>query len=279
MLSSANILAYSSAIDGLSTLATRDVKSVLDSLEGSNPIEFRDALVAALPDVLDPYGNLAGEVAAQWYMELREASGVVEIFESDSLLSPDRERSEVLARWAVAPLFAQSDSTVLSLLSGGVQRLISGVGRDTIQDNILRDPVRVGYSRIPRPGCCSFCGMLASRGAVYASAESAGGVVGRGVSAASTAGKVGGQGKGVKARGSLAVGSTKYHDHCHCVAAPVFVGDTYHKEIEQTYTAMYEEAIGTKLSEYSGRGPEYPQVDSVDGKATLANWREMFGTK
>lgn len=268
MLSSANVAAYSSAIDGLSTLATRDVKAVLDSLSGSNPAAFRDALVEALPDILDPYGIMAGEVAAQWYMELREASGVVEIFSASPALAPDRERSEVLARWAVAPLFNQSDSTVLSLLSGGVQRLVAGTGRDTIRDNVLRDPVKVGYSRIPRAGCCAFCALLAGRGAVYRTAEAAGGVVGRGVTAASTAGKVGGQGAGVKARGTLAVGASKYHDHCHCVAAPVFSGDQFAVESRDKYRAMYDESLvaGGKTG-------------AISTKGTLALMRENFAIK
>lgn len=261
MLADEQIAPYRDALDQLSTVALGQVQNVLSSLSTDNPIAFRDALVEALPDVIAPYGDAAGMVSAEWYMELRGLANVPENFEAVTDISTSREQSEVLARYAVSPLFGQSTSTVLALLSGGVQRLITNVGRDTIFDNIDLDPVRTTWARVPRPGCCTFCGLMASRGAVYNSKESASQVVGRGVAEVTTRGKVGGQGKGVKVRGVQKAGKT-FHDHCHCIPVPL------------------HEAQSVLLSpEIRKFDDAYSSGDSTSLTKTLSAMRSELGTK
>lgn len=53
--------------------------------------------------------------------------------------------------------------------TGAATRHVLSGGRSIIRDAVYRDTVTVGYERVTRPGCCSFCAMLASRGAVYRS--------------------------------------------------------------------------------------------------------------
>lgn len=267
---------YRATVDDLTTLAVRDVNSLLASLSESDPDKLRNLLVATMADVVSPYVVAAGEFAATWYEDLR-ADAVGGTYYATSATDVNEQQLRATARWAVRPLNGESESTVLSLLGGGVQRLIASAGRNTISTNVMQDRIRVGYARIPRSGCCAFCGMLASRGAVYNSEESATGVVGRGVDAAATAGRSGGQGKGVKARGTRALGSDRYHDFCRCVAAPVFVGDTYAGEIAQKYRNQYQQVVETSLSEYSKKDPSNVLIDSVDTKKTLAAWRQEFG--
>jgi hypothetical protein len=213
-----------------------------------------------LPEVVGPYLTASGDLAGTWYEDLRAAS-VGGTYYATSSGAVNQARIDSLVRFGVKPLFGQGGSTVLSLIGGGVQRMMAGAGRDTISGNAQRDRVRVGVARIPRPGCCAFCSMLAGRGAVYSSEASAGGVVGRGVSAESTAGKRGGQGRGVKARGNQAIGSSSFHDFCRCVSAPVFTGDTFHKAIVAEHAAMY------------------PGLGTGTTKSTLAEMRETFGIK
>ena len=278
VVTAAEVDDFRSAIGQLTTVAFGQTKALLNEVGDSNPILFRDRLLEAFPQLVAPYATAAGELSAAWYEDLR-ADMVGGSFSASVVSDVDPERIDSLVRYSVTPLFQGSSSDVLGLLAGGLQRIVANGARDTIIQNVMADRVRVGYARIPRSGCCAFCGMLASRGAVYNSREAAVRVVGRGVDASVTAGRRGGQGKGVKARGSRELGSDRYHDYCHCLPAPVFVGDTFHKEVEDKYAGMYAKASGTKLSDYSKRNPDGPQFQSVGAKVTLANWREEFGTK
>lgn len=81
-------------------------------------------------------------------------------------------------------------TAVRHTLSGGRQYVIDATGVDRLA---------VGYYRVVRPGCCSFCAMLASRGPVYAKDsfdESDPRFVGE--------------------------HEVKVHDHCRCMMAPTF---------------------------------------------------------
>ncbi|CAB0762658.1 hypothetical protein FRC0546_02104 [Corynebacterium diphtheriae] len=72
-------------------------------------------------------------------------------------------------------------------LFGVLDRLVTLPARDTVVLNVQRD--HTAYARVPEPGACAFCLMLASRGAVYKK---------------STVGMV-----------------NKYHDHCRCLGIEV----------------------------------------------------------
>ena len=271
MTTAADVESYRRGVNDLSTLALRDVNEVLSFLGDADPVTVRNSLIQLLPEVVGPYITASGDLAATWYEDLRAAS-VGGTYYATSSGELNQARIDKLVRYGVKPLFGQSDAMVLSLIGGGVQRMVFGAGRTTITDNVMRDRVRVGYARIPRADCCAFCGLLASRGAAYNSAASAGGVVGRGVDASVTAGKRGGQGKGVKARGSRALGSDKYHDFCHCTVAPVFVGDTFQKATEEKFMGLY---TGVE----SRTGEPHPIGVSVNLKDVLADWRHTHGTK
>lgn len=269
-------------VDDLSTLWFAELAALLDSLDGADPVEVRNALIAALPEALEPFVTASGELAGGWYEELRrEALGGS--FYATTAAAVNTEQTEALIRWAVHPLFDESDSTVLSLLAGGTQKMIANTSRGTIEENVLRERTRVGWARIPRPGCCAFCGMLASRGAVYSSSASAGGVVGRGTDESASfnadgSRRRGGLALGVRARGSQNLGDG-FHGLCRCVVAPVFTGDTFATEVADQYTELYQQAATDQLSEYSRRSPTNAQFGARSMKATLAAWRAEHGTR
>lgn len=235
MTTATDVASYRRAVDDLTTLALSDFYGLLASLDGLSGEATRNGLIAALPEVMDPYITSTGEISAAWYEELR-AQAVGGTYYASTPATVNPQQVEALVRWGVKPLFELSDATVLSLIGGGLQKIIAGAGRDTIETNVMQDPVRVGYSRIPRPNCCAFCGLVASRGAAYTSAESA----------------------GIR---------SKFHDFCRCVVAPVFEGDTFHKDVEKQFLDKYLE---TAVSTPSG---------SVSTKGSLAAWRKEFGTR
>ena len=113
------------------------------------------------------------------------------------------------------------------LFRSAASRLLTERVNDTMIGNMEADvKTRWRYQRVPRVNCCAFCGMLASRGAVYTSAGSAGSVVGAGVPVTPDGEKRkrGGQGKGIKPRGSRRLGED-YHDNCYCAVTAVKDGE------------------------------------------------------
>lgn len=261
-----DIDAYAEAIDGLSVLAFADIEALLDSLDPTDPVALREALLDLLPARVQPYISGSADLAAVWYEELRNQTERARFAAVTAGTAINEQQLSAMTRRAMAPLFGQSESTVFSLLTGSVQRLIANAGRDTIRENVMQDRIRVGYGRVPKPGCCAFCSMLASRGAVDNSASSAGAVAGRGMEIGSTAGRRGGQARGIRARGNQELGD-RFHDNCKCVVAPVFVGDSYFTEVRQMHETIYRENIALRSD------------SAIDTRQTLANIRAETGRR
>jgi hypothetical protein len=98
-------------------------------------------------------------------------------------------------------------------LRGASTRMVMMGGRDTITHAVHIDPVARGWERVIEPGACSFCAMLAGRGAVYKESTV----------------------------------DFRAHDHCHCVARAVFTGQ---KSINDDLSAEWGKATaGTRGKE------------------------------
>lgn len=96
-------------------------------------------------------------------------------------------------------------------LQQALQRLSMQPARATIEDASDNDTAGARWARVPQgPDTCAFCLVMASRGAVYLTEDSASEVVGR---------------RG-RTRGSRRLGDD-YHDECDCVAMPFWAGDEY----------------------------------------------------
>lgn len=188
---------YRRTIETLAEAAIRELAGLLAAIASDDPAVVRRALIEYLPDMVTPYMGTAGEAAATWYEDERRRTGVAGYARAVETPADDG-RWDSLARWGVRPLAGQSGSTVLSLVGGGVQRLIADSGRDTVDVNARADVGRgdiaaTGWARVTRPGSCDFCTMLAGRGPVY------------------------------RSKGSAVDGPRgDYHDNCHCVAKPTF---------------------------------------------------------
>ncbi|MEQ6899003.1 hypothetical protein [Microbacterium sp. KR10-403] len=254
----------------LTNMARKDLADFLYQVKGLPVAQVRDLLIQVMPDLVNPYLSASGELSATWYEDLRSAVGARgQFYAQTDTRWVQQSQANAVSRWAVGALTQDIDdpnALLLSKLGGAVQRMVLDSARGVVEGNVVRDPVRVGYQRMPRPGCCAFCGMLASRGAVYRSSESAGGVVGRGSTRTgfSASGKrlAGGIGQGIKARGQMNLGD-RYHDDCHCIVMPVFFGTPLAEiaNIEQKkYLGMYSDVAGGTTKEI------------------LASWRLEHGT-
>jgi hypothetical protein len=191
----AEVQAFQSSVDDVGALALADTLTFWRGLDVSNPPAVDAELRAFLPDLFDAWVPLAAEVGASFYEEARDSAGAPGVFTVELAEAPSLERVNALAGWAASPLFSATPSVELALskLVGGAQRVVSGGARDTVELAARKDPGEPKFARHASANACAFCAMLATRGPAYRSEGSAGG---------------------------------KYHDHCHCVAVPVW-GDEY----------------------------------------------------
>lgn len=262
------VTAHQSAVDDLTTLARADLAAFWRSLDGATPDERAVAVRRYLPVLVTAYGTATGSLGADFYDELRAAAPVAVGFAA--VVDTDITEGDLqsVIGWGLAPVFAPEGPVLddaLARLTRGAARLVADADRATIITNTRNDPDAVRYVRHASANACAFCAMLATRQAVYRSEASASVVVGRG-----TAKRNDGSGfdrlrKGVRARGTQDLGE-KYHDHCHCVAVPVWPG----QEVEEApYVADWREAYFAATDELGG---------ASDTKAILARMRESLGT-
>lgn len=125
--------------------------------------DFAATILEAYPAVVDPYHQLAGQLAAGWFEDAEPNSNyiatVVAPLAVDKLVGS--------AEWA---LRGDGDDG-LARLSGSLQRSVFDGARDTTIIN-ARD-TRTRWAVVAVDQCCDFCQMLASRGAVYVSQDTA----------------------------------------------------------------------------------------------------------
>lgn len=126
-------------------------------------------------------------------------------------------------------------------LSGAASRLALDGGRSVVDTAVQDDDEAIGWLRVTDSDPCSWCAMLASRGAVYHSEATAGG--------RTNSRFVGG-------------GSFKFHDHDGCVAVPVFDHDDPRLEHADD---LYEQW----LRETAGHS----------GQAAINAWRRYWETR
>lgn len=272
---------YDTTLTQLSTAALADLRALMNSVEGMSPARSQAILQEAFPEVFNPYAAASSAVSASFYEEVRVMSEVRGRFDAETLDSVDSNRYQALVGWGARGSVLERGGAALaySLLSGGLTQILTEMSADTIIGNAALDPAPVGYQRVPRPGCCAFCGMLASRGAAYSSEGAAGGVLGRGVPVEKTRGKRGGQAGGIKPRGSRKIGE-RFHDDCKCRAVPVTKGNAVQMQSDadkylDAYAGARNDVSGIRKAEgYQGFGD---QAESQ--KMILAKMREQLGTK
>lgn len=172
-------------VASLTTLASRDLAALWKQLERAARAE--EALRDLLPDIISVYGAAAATLAADWYDDLRDKTGVKGRFSAIPADIKD-PGAQALIGWAITE--AQSYESLQSLVEGGVQRRIANYPRMTVTRSSVADPAARGWQRTG-VGSCAFCQMLISRGAVYSEDT---------VDFAS-------------------------HDRCQCGAAPAFGGE------------------------------------------------------
>ena len=138
----------------------------------------------------------SSDIAAGYFRALRRSSGVAGAAVTRPAKAPSVEyldrvftyTGQIVPKKLVAAGRKDAAAQTLVHVLGTVGRLTLNGGRETLVESIKADPKARGYQRVTSGTACSFCEMLAGRGAVYGE-ESA---------------------------------DFEAHDHCACSAEPVF---------------------------------------------------------
>ncbi|OBA62194.1 hypothetical protein A5780_19235 [Nocardia sp. 852002-20019_SCH5090214] len=251
-------------------LAAADLDALWQQASELPTGEFADYVTQAFPELADPYAAMAAELAATWYADSLSITDYVPV--PGPL--PIREQLIKSALWALGG----NGTVALDRLKGTMQRSVFDGARQTILDNVNQEGAR--WARYASPNACAFCGLMASRGAVYTSEAAALKVVGRGKEMTlqerriRAAGGTRFQGRniagGIKARGTQKLGD-KYHDRCHCIAVEVRPGSEYQPP---PHVQKWDEAYVAATRETRGKG----EHGAIDVNAVLAHMRASLGT-
>jgi len=202
---------FEQANNGIADLVERDLMGFLSTMNFGRPDLVQAALFEYVPTLIAEYGDIAATVAADWFETIRVAEGVSGSFRAP--LAPSMPAEQVNARLGYAtrlggPLWAGDSATLTAFLSMMANEYALQPGRDTVMQAARKD--NAAFARVPEPGACKFCLMLASRGFDYGSEASAG-----------------------KAK--------KFHGHCRCNVIPVW--DETRARVVYGYdpTALYDQ--------------------------------------
>jgi len=280
------VTGYSTLRGQVEVAALADLRALLAATEDMDPQRRRELLIEAFPEVLDPYAATASAVSATFYEEMRDVLELPGRFDAETLPGEDPNRWRALAGWGARPaVFEQGGNALMySLLSGGLKWALTEMAADTVIGNAVLDPAPVRYQRVPSPGCCAFCGMLASRSDLYLSEASAGVVVGRGMPLEKTrradgTRKRGRQAGGIRTRGSRKLGED-FHDHCRCDVVPVTESNGVQMQADaERYFKTYEDARNKVAAEREAEGYKGYGDQSESRRRILAKMREELGVK
>lgn len=199
MISKAQFDAYNKACDNLTDGAKAQAKKALTAWLANNPNasfnETCDFIKAVLQGIIGTFGDASAALAAEWYDTQMESAGAkldaaitVTTLSQESL----KARSEALAAFYQQGKLDRFVNLTGTIVDNEVRNNLNA----TILANAKRDRKKgVRFARVTTGSeTCTFCMMLASRGAVYHSRKSAGEF-------------------------------DHWHDNCHCKVVPSYEAD------------------------------------------------------
>lgn len=252
------VQSYSALRSSITDAGLAELDELLASLTGEPTKVQREALKELIPELGDQYVNATSLSSAQFFEELMEMQDVKTPRAPELAPLPERKRWQSLIDWSADDDVFQylGPDMVYSRIAGGFTKQMTETASDTMIGNAQLLEAAMSAQRVPKPGCCAFCSMLASRGAVY-STTSAGQVVGRGKPVGSHP-----LAKGVRPRGSRALGE-KFHDFCRCEVVPV-TPDNY-VELQSIEKKHLDAYINASKNSNDGRSLRWKETRLKDG--------------
>lgn len=236
MATVAQVEQFRQGYDEIERLVRRDMRRIWTRLRKADPETIRNVLLELTPQLSDRYGAVAASMAAEWFEGITYQHAVL---------------ADLTVHQAVqASTRANAGGLWVGQREAAFNRIVASTVRHSLQpgrSTIARSAGRHGmyYARSPHPGACSWCLMLASRGAVY-TAETVTTVV---------RGGVGGQAAG-----------SRYHDECRCVPEPAHGRTLAGRNAELSYN------VDALYARYKAAWFE----DATD-RDVAANMRRLYG--
>lgn len=220
--SAASVAQWRAAQIGLTRLLLRDLRGLRRLLNPNRLQATVPTWIDAVAALAARYSQVSATLAADFYDGERAAAGAPGTFTVPLADPPPEEQTSSSLRWATKDVWdrdadvatdAQAEpldvriDAAMTKADAVTQKLVTDVGRATVRQAVDEDPGAVAYARAAALGACAFCRLMASRGAVYRNAETAGRDANDGFS------------------GDASV--VKFHDNCHCGIIPVFRGQRF----------------------------------------------------
>jgi hypothetical protein len=213
---------WRSAQRGLTRLLLRDLLALRRLINQNRLQATVPPWIDAVTEVVTRYSETSATLAADFYDGERDAAGVPGSFTVPLAEPPPDEQVDSSLRWATKDLWPrdEADATAaqrepfdvrmqaaMEKADAATQKLVADAGRETLRQAVKTDPQAVAYARAAALGACSFCKLMASRGSVYRTAESAG--------------------RDANDLFSGDASVVKFHNNCHCGIIPVFRGQQF----------------------------------------------------
>lgn len=179
MISAAEFAAYNRAVAKIGDRAASDVEAAVlawcRAHEGATVAEKREAAKLIMEGFVQGYDDVAAEFAAQWYDDLAERNGA-RLQQAVTMTTYRPESVDTVARYQAKKLVKGGDGAFARACGEYARNDALRSLNETIISNVGRDKDRgVRFARVPTGfETCTFCIMLASRGAVYHTRKSAG---------------------------------------------------------------------------------------------------------
>ena len=212
MLSQAQADEYLLELEAVSAWAQGDLEALWGTYDLSDPSLAYGQALADVEALVAVYGDFAAELAAELYELLRQ-----EAYPDEGFTATLPDHSQEALRHSVgsqlSPLYSGDYEAAFSNIAALLDRYVLNQARDTVRLNasLEKDTRRARFARVPAGlATCAYCAMLASRGFIYSSEETAG------------------------------AGS---HDHCRCMVVPGFGDDpSWPGYKPESYYRMYDES-------------------------------------
>ena len=155
---------YQRALSTNAELAKRAVRDLLARLEGLEPWEQAEMLMAEYPKLVKAYGRVAADVARQYYQESRDAW----YERTDEEVSDYYAQSaiDIPGSWANEDVQKAATDGLGCLPKMAVRRMMQRAD-ETIALNVRRDGARGRWAVVPHPGACGWCILVAGNGWAY----------------------------------------------------------------------------------------------------------------
>lgn len=179
MISSAEFAAYNRAVARIGDKAASDVESSVLAWCRANAsasvAEKREAAKLIMDGYIQGYDDIAAVFAAEWYDHRAQKSGVA-LDQAITMTTYEPESVDAVARYQAKKLAKGGDAEFAKACGEYARNDAFRSLNETIIANVGRDKDRgARFARVPTGfETCTFCLMLASRGAVYHTRKSAG---------------------------------------------------------------------------------------------------------